>query len=211
VLAIKARKRTLGETHLSFSLDTTPSPCWCPVPCPTLRPVPLVRRGWCRRLGALHCCSLHFVALFFSLGYFTVGSSAGRSPFWSCTSSRVSSLSQLVCLSIPPALASVLFFSHPHFGVSHAPALSPVSPLVCSIPAALAFPLRLLLGVRPFNVYGPFLSICFCRGAVCSSGSISMCSGCILSVVELPGTNGGQHSAVHDCLLHRSPLQHPHY
>lgn len=46
---------------------------------------------------------------------------------------------------------------------------------------------------------------------MCSSGSVLMCNGSILSIAELVGTDCDQDNAVHDHLLHKSPLQHPRY
>lgn len=77
-------------------------------------------------------CFFHFVAPV-ALSYFTMGSSAGHSPF------RVASppcpcLRRLVCLSISPSVLALLswhhFFilSYPCSGVSPALASSPVSP-----------------------------------------------------------------------------------
>lgn len=74
-----------------------------------------MRRGWHRRLGSVHCCSFHFVAPFFFLSYFTMGSSAGRSPFRvvpPLESPLCPCLGQLVCLSISPALLALLSWHH---------------------------------------------------------------------------------------------------
>ena len=176
-------------------------------PCP-----PLVRRGWCKRLGSVHCCSFHFIAPFFLLSYFIMGSSAGHSPFRVVPppeSPLCPCLGQPFCLSISPALLALLpwhcfcFSLNPCFGVSSALALSPVSPPFFSIAGALASLLHFLLSVCSFSVYCLFLCICFCRGAMCSSGSVLMCNGSILSIAELARTNCDQPNAVHDHLLHK--------
>lgn len=70
-----------------------------------------MRRGWRRRLGSVHCCSCHFDASFSLFSYFTMGSSAGHSPFRVIPppdSPLCPCLGQLVCLSISSALLALL-------------------------------------------------------------------------------------------------------
>lgn len=146
------------------------------------------------------CCSFHFVAPFFLLSYFTMGSSAGHSPF-RVVPLLCSCLGQLVCPSVSAALLALLPWHFFCFSLTAAlVSLLHWHRLLC----LLRFSASLVLwhlscrlpSVCPFNVYCPFLCICYCRGAICSSGSVLMCSGSIFSIAE------PLHSAVLDLLLH---------